>query len=81
MLKNTRVDPALYADPDRIGGFLVRIGVMQPWQLEEVLSVQRSGDARQFGEIAIEFGFIEDAALRLYVDSHSREIPANASRL
>jgi hypothetical protein len=46
---------------------------MQPWQLEKVLSAQRAGDARLFGEIAIELGYIEDAALKLYVDSHRRD--------
>ena len=59
------------ADADKIGGFLVRIGVMQPWQLEDVLLAQRSGDTRLFGEIAIALGYIEDAALQLSVDSHS----------
>jgi hypothetical protein len=70
-LKNTSVDQVLGAD--RIGSFLVRIGAMQPWQLEKVLQLQRSGDIRRFGELAIDLGYIEDAALKLYVDSRSNE--------
>ena len=63
-------------DTNKIGGFLVSIGVMQPWQLEDILLAQRSGDTRMFGEIAIDLGYIEDAALQLYVDSHSVVIAA-----
>jgi hypothetical protein len=70
-LKNTSVDQVLGAD--RIGSFLVRVGAMQPWQLEKVLQLQRSGDIRRFGELAIDLGYIEDAALKLYVDSRSNE--------
>jgi len=61
-------DHVPYADPNKVGGTLVRIGVMQPWQVEKVLLAQRSGDARLFGEIAIELGYISDAALKSYVD-------------
>jgi hypothetical protein len=73
MPKNTSVDHALSSDIERIGLFLVRIGAMQSWQLEKVLQLQRSGDVRRFGEIAIDLGYIEDAALKLYVDSRCNE--------
>ncbi len=63
----------IHTDAEKIGDFLVRIGVMQPWQLEDVLLAQRSGDARLFGEIAIELGYIEDAALQLYIESRGRQ--------
>jgi hypothetical protein len=59
--------------PEEIGDFLVRIGVMQPWQLEDVLLAQRLGDKRLFGEIAIELGYFEDKALQLYIESQSRD--------
>jgi len=62
-------DHASSVDPDKVGGNLVRIGVMQPWQVDKVLLAQRSGDARRFGEIAIELGYVSDAALKSYVDS------------
>jgi hypothetical protein len=72
MLKST-ADSTICADPGKIGGFLARIGVIEPWQLEKVLLIQRSGDARQFGEIAIELGYIADAPLKSYVDSKGRQ--------
>jgi hypothetical protein len=37
-------------------------------QVEEVLRTQKAGDARLFGEIAIELGYIDDGALRRYVE-------------
>ena len=58
-------------EPPRIGGFLVSIGAMKDWQVEDVLLAQRRGDARMFGEIAIALGYINDAALRRYVESSS----------
>jgi hypothetical protein len=33
-----------------------------------VLTLQAPGDSRQFGAIALSLGFIEDNALRRYVD-------------
>jgi hypothetical protein len=56
-------------DAAKIGGFLAAIGAMQAWQVEDVLLVQRAGDTRLFGEIAIGLGSIDDAALQLYVES------------
>jgi len=52
---------------ERIGETLVRIGAIQPFQVQEVLQAQKAGDSRLFGEIAIEFGFINDEVLRKYV--------------
>lgn len=57
---------------EKIGDFLVRIGAMTEEQVEEVLAVQEESDEpRLFGEIAIEKGFIDDAALRRYVEERS----------
>jgi hypothetical protein len=54
----------------RIGDFLVEIGAMNELQVEEVLRAQREDEEpRMFGEIAIELGFIDDAALRRYVEA------------
>ena len=61
------------ADFSKIGGFLVTIGAMKTWQLEDVLLAQRSGDTRVFGEIAIALGYIDDAALQAYVQSRGVE--------
>jgi len=54
---------------ERIGEALVRIGAMKPEQVDAVLAVQQGGDSRLFGEIAIEKGFIDDQAIRTYLDS------------
>jgi hypothetical protein len=52
---------------DRIGEFLMKIGAMQSWQVEDVVRVQAAGDGRLFGEIAIELRYINDDALRKYI--------------
>ena len=36
--------------------------------MEDVLRVQKAGDGRMFGEIAIELGYINDDAIRRYLD-------------
>lgn len=54
---------------ERIGESLVRIGAMTPEQVEQVLSLQKDGDRRLFGEIAIEQGFINDKAIKDYLDA------------
>jgi len=58
---------------DRIGEFLVKIGAMQSWQVEDVLRVQAAGDSRLFGEIAIEVRYINDEALRKYIEYRDTE--------
>jgi hypothetical protein len=55
--------------PERIGDFLLRIGAMNVHQVEEVLSIQREDEEpRMFGEIAVELGYIDDAALQKYIE-------------
>ncbi len=56
---------------ERIGEFLTKIGAMQTWQVDAVLRTQSEGDRRTFGEIAIERGLVDDAALRRYVEAHA----------
>jgi hypothetical protein len=53
---------------ERIGEFLVRIGAMNGDQVEQVLRLQRDGDKRRFGEIAIEMQYIKDDLIKRYVD-------------
>jgi hypothetical protein len=53
---------------ERIGDFLVRIGAMKSEQVEEVLRLQKAGDKRRFGEIAVELGYIRDDSIKRYVD-------------
>jgi hypothetical protein len=54
---------------EKIGEFLQRIGVMSPQQVQEVLDAQEAGDSRLFGEIAIEFGYINDEVLKKYIEA------------
>jgi hypothetical protein len=53
---------------ERIGDFFVNLGVMSAKQVENVIAIQRSGDTRSFGEIAVAFGFVEDNSLRRFAD-------------
>jgi hypothetical protein len=53
----------------KIGEFLVQIGAMKSWQVHDVLRAQKAGDSRLFGEIAIEFWYINDEMLKKYVEA------------
>lgn len=53
---------------ERIGEFLVRIGVMTMEKVQEVLQAQKAGDTRRFGDITLELGFVQDDAIKRYVD-------------
>jgi hypothetical protein len=54
---------------ERIGDFLISIGAMTQAQVDEVIKAQdEDEELRMFGEIAIEKGFIDDSALRKYVE-------------
>ena len=68
-MPNTDID----SRQEKIGEFLVKIGVMQAWQVDDILLVQRSGDPSMFRELAIALGYIDDWALRQYVESHNRK--------
>jgi len=54
---------------ERIGAFLLRIGVMTPERIAEVLRAQEAGDKRSFGEIAIAKGYADVYSLKAYADS------------
>ena len=54
---------------EKIGETLVRIGALKPYQVNDVLRAQKAGDIRMFGEIAIEFGYINDEVLRKYIEA------------
>jgi len=59
---------------NRIGEFLVQIGAIKQYQVDDVLRLQKEGDTRLFGEIAIELGYINDEAIKKYLDyRHSQE--------
>ena len=54
---------------ERMGDGLVRMGAMQPAQLEKVLALQKGGDKRRFGEIALALGFVTEAAIKAWEQS------------
>ena len=51
---------------ERMGDELVRMGAMQPAQLEQVLKAQKAGDTRKFGEIALTLGFVTEAGIKAW---------------
>ena len=54
---------------ERIGDFLVHIGAMTKAQVEDVIKAQeKDEELRMFGEIAIEKGYIDDSAIRKYIE-------------
>ena len=53
---------------EKIGEFLYRVVVMEPWQVKKVLQAQNAGGNRFFGEIALDFGYIKDDVIKRYVD-------------
>ena len=62
---------------NRIGEFLVQIGAIKQYQVDDVLRLQKEGDTRLFGEIAIELGYIDDEAIKKYLEyRHSKGEPA-----
>jgi hypothetical protein len=73
--------------PNRIGDFLVKIGAMTAEEVEHVLKVQAGGDSRIFGEIALELGYLNDDAIKRYVDHMEKwktnpgETPADVSEV
>jgi hypothetical protein len=51
---------------ERIGDFLLRTGAIEAKQLEEVLRIQKSGDSRPFGVIAVEMGYVVESAIEQF---------------
>lgn len=42
---------------------------MKPYEVDEVLLAQEKGDERLFGEIAIDYGYINYEVLKKYVEA------------
>lgn len=57
---------------NRIGDFLIKIGAMNQQQVADVLKHQEQGDPRIFGEIALELRYLDDNAIKRYVDHLER---------
>jgi hypothetical protein len=58
--------------PLKIGEALVQLGEMTQKQVEEVLDVQKKGDSRYFGEIAVDLGFIDLESIIHYLESSGK---------
>lgn len=56
-------------DHELIGEGLVRVGAITKAQLRMILQMQKQGDRRRFGEIAIELGYVDDEAIKRYLES------------
>ncbi len=54
---------------ERIGEGLIKIGAMTEEQVKDVLARQKDGTNRFFGEIAIKLGYVDDEAIKRYLDS------------
>lgn len=52
---------------ERIGEGLVRRGALQSAQVDEILTIQKNGDKRLFGEIALDLGYIKVRSLIDYL--------------
>jgi len=46
---------------------------MKEYQVQQVIRVQKAGDNRLFGEIALELGYTNDNAIKRYVDYLSKQ--------
>lgn len=53
---------------EKIGEFLIKIGAMTRQQVDHVLQLQAHGDKRIFGEIALDLRYLDDDAIKRYVD-------------
>jgi hypothetical protein len=60
---------------DRIGDFLITIDAITREEVDHVLRLQAGGDTRIFGEIALELHYLNDDAIKKYVDHMERQKP------
>ena len=64
---------------ERIGDFLIRIKAMTPIQVDQVIKVQKAGDKRLFGDIAIDLGLVRSDDIKSYMDSLQKQTGTNDS--
>jgi hypothetical protein len=60
----------------RLGEFLVCIGAMTQDEVGQVLEKQKQDPDKLFGQIAIEMGLIDDAAVDAYLQHKRESAPA-----
>lgn len=53
---------------EKIGQGLIRMEEMTDSQVEEVLEIQKEGDSRLFGEIAVQLGYIDLMSVIRYIE-------------
>ncbi len=51
----------------KVGEFFVRTGIMKQEEVDNVLRMQKAGDKRVFGVIAMKLGYIGEDALKKYL--------------
>lgn len=51
---------------ERIGDFLLRIGAITQAQLDDILNIQKDGDSRAFGLIALDKGYVTETAIEQF---------------
>lgn len=56
---------------EKIGEGLVRIGAITQQQCDHILQLQRQGDRRLFGEIAIALGYVDFQSIMSYLAAKS----------
>jgi hypothetical protein len=54
---------------ERIGDFLVRTGKLTQAQVEQVISAQKAGDSRSFGEIAMALNLVDAVTINAFLAS------------
>jgi hypothetical protein len=59
---------------EKIGEGLVRIGAMTDAQVNDVLTRQKKGDKRLFGEIAVELGYVDVEAIINYLKTTQKDL-------
>jgi len=57
---------------ERIGDYLVRTKALQQSQADEVVRIQKSGDRRSFGQIAVSLGFVAQAAIDTFLATQGK---------
>ena len=61
------------AEEERIGDFMVRIGALTPEQVDDILKKQKLEPDKLFGVLAIELGYLNDAALHAYIKAQEEK--------
>jgi hypothetical protein len=57
---------------ERIGDYLVRTKALQQSQADEVVRIQKAGDTRSFGAIAVSLGFIAPGAVDSFLAAQGK---------